>query len=243
MTLIDKILIKFHDLLRFKKLNPPNNFVLNESIEENKSNSNINLFKKAIDEHLELKEVIWIGIHHCLNTKGLKNEYLTVVDKNFKLICDLIEGDENSVNIPDEIKNQILDGKVLATFHNHFDGAVIPSSKDLKNTVLFLVKFLVITSENNIGIIINNYNNFDYELLKQEWILFLTYINWLFNNDMATEIDELYELNLNEKELEIEEQILFNKFISLNLKKFIREFNNRMEKFNVCFLHMCIMEE
>ena len=64
MTLIDKILIKFQDLLRFEKFNPPNNFVLNESIDENKSNSNINLFKNAINEHLELKEVIWIGIYH-----------------------------------------------------------------------------------------------------------------------------------------------------------------------------------
>ena len=240
MGFINKITRKFQNLIGFERLNPINDF--DEKFEEIKSINNIELFKKAIDEHEELKEVIWIGVYHCLNTYDVNLEYLSVLNNDFQLIGDLIEGNEDNVKIPKKVKQEILNGNVLATFHNHFKGAIIPSSKDLKNTILPFIKFMVITSENNIGIIVNNMN-FDQELLKQEWVLFLAYLNWSFNNDFAIEIEELYQLNLDKRDFKNQEQILFEKYISMNLDKFIKEFNNRMEKYNVYFLYIELMEK
>lgn len=48
----------------------------------------------------------------------------------------MVEGNQENVIIPNNVKKEILNGNVLATFHNHFNGAIIPSSKDLKNTIL-----------------------------------------------------------------------------------------------------------
>ena len=42
----------------FEKLNPINDFDFDEKFEEIKSVDNIELFKKAINEHKELKEVV-----------------------------------------------------------------------------------------------------------------------------------------------------------------------------------------
>ena len=72
----------------FEKLNPINDFDFDEKFEDIKSIDNIELFKKAIDEHNELKEVIWIGIYHCVNTFECENECLTVLNRNFELIVD-----------------------------------------------------------------------------------------------------------------------------------------------------------
>lgn len=131
MSVINKIKLKFQNLIRFEKLNPINSFDFDENSKVNNFN-NIELFKNSIKNHKELKEVIWIGIYHCLNTFNLDDEYLTVLNKDFLIIADLIEGNDTSVDIPEFVKKEIYDGNVLATFHNHFNGAIIPSSKDLK---------------------------------------------------------------------------------------------------------------
>lgn len=56
---------------------------------------------------------------------------------------------------------------------------------------------MVITSENNIGIIVNNTNS-DFQLIKQEWNLFLAFVNWSFNVDFDNEIEKLYNSKLND---------------------------------------------
>ncbi|WP_298499055.1 hypothetical protein [uncultured Methanobrevibacter sp.] len=120
MTLIDKITFKFKNLLRFEKLNPVDNFEMAEDFEGDYHINNIDLFRNLISQHYELKEIIWVAIYHCLNTFDSSKEFLTVLDLNFEIIADLIEGDEEHVIIPEIIKKEILDGNVLATFHNHF---------------------------------------------------------------------------------------------------------------------------
>ncbi len=40
----------------------------------------------------------------------------------------------------------------------------------------------------------------------------------------------------------LEEQILFDKYISKNLSKFCKEFNSRMKKYNLYFVHIIIKE-
>jgi hypothetical protein len=180
MDLINKITGKFHNFIRFESLNPIDNF--DSKSEEMRSVNNVNLFKKAVHEHEELKDVIWIGIYHCLNTFDVDHEYLTVLNSNFQLIADLVEGDERSFEIPIDVKVEILKGNVLATFHNHFKGAVLPSSNDLKNTVLPYVKFMVITSKEIIGIIVNDLDDDSIDDFKQEWIMYISYLSWSFNN-------------------------------------------------------------
>lgn len=240
MNLMHKIMFKFHNLFRFEKLNSRDNLVFDVDLKEENSLNNIDLFKNLIIKHNELKDIIWIAIYHCLNTYDASKEYLTVLDVDFEIIADLIDGDDEHVNIPDDVKNEILDGNVLATFHNHFNGAIIPSSRDLENTILPFVKYMVITSHGNIGIIVNDNNDFDddlFKLFKQEWIFYLTFTNWCFNNDVEEKLNNPSVLNN-----KIEEQILFEKYISKNLSKFVKEFNLRMEKYNVQFIQIMIKE-
>lgn len=161
MNLITKLKLKFNNLLGFEKLNPINNFDFKQSLEENYNSNNLESFKNIINTHEDLKDIIWIGFYHCLNTFDEINEFLTVLDKNNQLIADLLEGDDSSVNIPNDIKLQIENGNVLTTFHNHFNGAIIPSSRDLKNTILPFLKFMVITSKENIGIVVNSNEKMD----------------------------------------------------------------------------------
>ena len=84
MNIFNKISRKFQDLIRFEKLNPVKNF--DDDINEIESGNNIDLFKKAISEHEELKEVIWISLYHCLNTFDAQNEYLTVLVEPPRLV-------------------------------------------------------------------------------------------------------------------------------------------------------------
>lgn len=154
MIWIDKIRLKFQDLFGFEKLHPQDNIDFDETFEKDNSNVNVGLFKKAIDEHPELKEVIWVAIYHCLNTLESNKEYLTVLDYNFDLIADLVEGNPRNVIVPDIVKEEYRKGNVLATFHNHFKGAILPSGRDFNNSILPKLKFTVITSENIIGIIV-----------------------------------------------------------------------------------------
>lgn len=83
MDFINNIKLKFQYLLGFEKLNPINSFDFEESLDQYQSINNIDLFKNAITEHSELKEVIWISLYHCLNTHDSKIEYLTVLNNDF----------------------------------------------------------------------------------------------------------------------------------------------------------------
>ena len=67
-------------------------------------------------------------------------------------------------------------------------------------------------------------------------------VNGLLQNEMENQITSLNNLDLNQKEEENEEKVLFDKYISENLSKFGNEFNSRMEKYNVYFLQMKIKE-
>lgn len=239
MTLFSKIRLKFQNLLGFEKLNPLDNFDFDENVDEAKFNDNIELFKKAIENHPELKEVIWIGIYHCLNTYESNKEYLTVLNNDFEIIADLVEGNNRKVFVPDFIKDEYNQGNVLATFHNHFEGAILPSNNDFNNSILPNLKFTIITSENIIGIIVNNISvDFEcFQMLINEFKMFEIYVNFCFSNDQFENIENL-EDNFEGEELKKEREILFNNYISDNIEKFVFEFNDRMEKFNVYLIYI-----
>ena len=245
MKLVNRITDKFQNLIGFDKLNPINDFDFNDSFDEIKSLNNIDLFKKAIGEHNELKEVIWIALYHFFNTFNLDHEFLTVLNKQYQLIADLVEGDDRSVDLPLKVRNEMLNDNVLATFHNHFKGAILPSSNDLKNTIIPFIKFMVITSNENMGIIVNDSMDLDdglIEQFKQELTMYVSYLTWSFNNSKAKDIQEIYDSELSEIEKQNAEQMLFDEYIGKNLGKFIGEFNSRMEKYNVYFIQIIIKE-
>lgn len=111
--------------------------------------------------------------------------------------------------------------------------------------ILPFVKFMVITSKENIGIIINNNKNIDdgfIKSFKQDWMFYLAFIQWSFNNDMSNQIQQIYDLDLKKRRKTKEEQILFDKYICYNIDKFRNEFNSRMEKYNVYLLQISIKE-
>lgn len=78
----------------------------------------------------------------------------------------MVRGDEGSVEIPKDVKDEMLSDNVLATFHNHFHGAILPSSNDLKNTIIPFIKFMVITSNGNIGIIVNDFVDLNEKIIN-----------------------------------------------------------------------------
>lgn len=105
---------------------------------------------------------------------------------------------------------------------------------------------MVITSNGNSGIILNDNDELDEtfkKLLKQEWMFYLAYLSWSFNNEMSIEIQVIYDLNISKDEKQKAEQVLFEKFISKNISRFCDEFNSRMKKYNVYFLHINIKEK
>lgn len=237
LSLIKKITRKFQNLVGFEKLNPVNDFDFDEKFDQIKSIDNIELFKKAIDEHKELKEVIWIGIYHCVNTFECENECLTVLNRNFELIVDLLNGEDRKVIVPMNVKEEYEKGNVLASFHNHFEGAILPSLNDFNNSILPKLKFTVITSQNSIGIIINDSTKHDLNVLINDFKLFEAYLNFCFSNDEFDNIKNL-ENEFEGDELKKQREILFDKYICHNMEKFVVEFNSRMEKFNVYYIYI-----
>ena len=72
-----------------------------------------------------------------------------------------------------------------------------------------------------------------------EFKLFEVYLNFCFSNDEFNNIESL-ENDYEGDELKKQREILFNRYISLNIEKFVVEFNYRMEKFNVYLIYIKI---
>lgn len=241
MNFFTKLKRKFQNLIGFDKLNPLDNFDFDDDkSDEIKSVNNIGLFSDAIEKHPDLKEVIWISLYHCLNTQYASNEFLTVLNNDFELIVDLLEGNNRNLIVPEFVKNEYRKGNILATFHNHFGGAIIPSINDFNNSILPKLKFTVITSENSIGIIVNDnieFNSEIFQLLINDFKLFEVYLNFCFSNDEFDNI-KLLENSFEGEEFKKHREILFDNYVARNIERFVVEFNSRMEKFNVYFVYI-----
>ena len=222
MNFISKIKVKFQNFLHFNKMNPIKNFDFDEeNIGESEYKDNIVLFQKEVENHSELKEILWIGIYHCLNTFKFENECLTVLNNNFELIVDLLPGDDRMVSVPNFMKKEYKKGNILATFHNHFEGAIIPSINDFNNSILPKLKFTVITSKNLIGIIINdNYelNPKIFQRLINDFKLFEVYLNFVFLMMNLIRLNYL-KIHLKEKNLKGKE----NFFLIIMLLKTLKD--------------------
>lgn len=240
MTLINKIKTKFQNLIGFEKLDPLNNSNFEESSEKFESKENIILLKNLVENHPKLKEIIWIAIYHCSKTFKFKNEFLSVLNQDLELIVDLLEGNDRNVVVPNFVKSEYQKGNILATFHNHFGGAIIPSSNDFYNSILPKLKYTVITSENLIGIIINCNNQFSSEIFQQlinDFKLFEVYLNFCFSNEEFENI-KILENSFNGVEFKKKREFLFDAYVAKNVERFVVEFNSRMEKFNLSYVYI-----
>lgn len=230
-------MVDFRNFLKLKnilsRLNPIPAFPFGDEEEVIvKSQSQEELLKSVIKKYPQFKRIIMISIYHLINTQNVEKEYLTVLTKDLRLIADLIEGERDKVSVPKNVKEESKKGNVLVICHNHFHGAIIFSSIDFKNVLCSKIKFSVIVSNGNIGILVNEFSSFDEKYLKSLKIELKDYIGYvmftfIINNDEA--IEKLDNSNLDDELYSIEYQNLFDRFIAKNNLKFIDEFNLRMK--------------
>lgn len=239
-------MVDFRNFLKLKnilsRLNPIPAFPFGDEEEVIvKSQSQEELLKSVIKKYPQFKRIIMISIYHLINTQNVEKEYLTVLTKDLRLIADLIEGERDKVSVPKNVKEESKKGNVLVICHNHFHGAIIFSLIDFKNVLCSKIKFSVIVSNGNIGILVNEFSSFDEKYLKSLKIELKDYIGYvmftfIINNDEA--IEKLDNSNLDDELYSIEYQNLFDRFIAKNNLKFIDEFNLRMKKYNLYYLYI-----
>ena len=218
----------------FSRFNPLNSFKWNEPEEEIiVPPSPKELLEKVIKNYPEFKYVILVAIYHLINTKGSHNEYLTVLSKDNKIIADLIKGNEEIVNIPFDVKVEGKKDNILVACHNHFFGAVIPSLNDICSAIKYNCKFILIVSDTIIGIIVNNFDFCYKKVFMDQFILFNAYIQLCVDFEKSYELDNLDLMNLTSDERIKLENEIFDKFVGINNKKFVDEFNVRFNKYNI----------
>lgn len=226
----------------FNRLNPINSFKWeNNKIGSIKPISSIELLEKTIKNFPNFEKVIMIAIYHLINTKDVDDEYLTVLTKDIRLVADLVKGESSEVLIPDIVKLEFKSDNILITCHNHFNGAIIPSFVDFKNSIYPKILFTVIVSEGRIGILINQFKNYDEEMLnflKIDLKDYIEYIRFSFIVNRKDEIKQLDNLIFDEKLYSIKYQLLFDEFVCENNLKFVNEFNLRMEKYNLYIVYI-----
>lgn len=239
-------MVDFRNFLKLKnilsRLNPIPAFPFGDEEEVIvKSQSQEELLKSVIKKYPQFKRIIMISIYHLINTQNVEKEYLTVLTKDLRLIADLTEWEMDKVSVPKNVKEESKKGNVLVICHNHFHGAIIFSLIDFKNVLCSKIKFSVIVSNGNIGILVNEFSSFDEKYLKSLKIELKDYIGYvmftfIINNDEA--IEKLDNSNLDDELYSIEYQNLFDWFIAKNNLKFIDEFNLRMKKYNLYYLYI-----
>lgn len=120
----------------FSRLNPLSSFDLDDiNVEIEKVPTSDELLTNAVAKYVNFENVILIAIYHLINTQNANKEYLTILTKDLRLICDLVEGVEGDVEIPNHVKKEPVNN-IFLTCHNHFQKAIIPSSNDFKNAML-----------------------------------------------------------------------------------------------------------
>lgn len=229
----------------FSRFNPLESFDWGDwDIKVSEPPSSEELLEKIIKEYKQFDKVILIAIYHLINTQNVKNEYLTVLTKDLRLIADLVKGNNGTVDIPENLKRE-PSSNILLTCHNHFQKAIIPSTRDLKNVFKPNIKFTIIVSEDQIGILINNlaenffkFDEYELKLFKETWKGFSDYIVFCLNQEKPKEVLKFYLSDNESDELKEEFQKLYDEFVGRNIEKFIDEFNIRFKKYNIYYIHI-----
>ncbi|WP_295601979.1 hypothetical protein [uncultured Methanobrevibacter sp.] len=91
----------------FSRLNSLSSFDLDDiNVEIEKVPTSDELLTNAVAKYVNFEKVILIAIYHLINTQNANKEYLTILTKDLRLICDLVEGVEGDVEIPNHVKKR-----------------------------------------------------------------------------------------------------------------------------------------
>lgn len=122
-------MIKFNPFSKiknfFNRLNPLNLIDFGDiDVEIENAPTSEELLIQTIKKYSDFEKVILIALYHLINTQNSDKEYLTILTNDLRLICDLVEGDGESVEIPDLVKKEPLEN-IFLTCHNHFQNATL----------------------------------------------------------------------------------------------------------------------
>ena len=93
----------------FNRLNPLNLIDFGDiDVEIENAPTSEELLIQTIKKYSDFEKVILIALYHLINTQNSDKEYLTILTNDLRLICDLVEGDGESVEIPDLVKKGTL---------------------------------------------------------------------------------------------------------------------------------------
>lgn len=227
------IIIKIYYLFGFESFNLLDIFDdFDYEIKEPKSNDEM---LDELFENEDFKKVYNRILDHFFKHRKSKKEELVVVSKENKIIFRKT-GNDKTVHIPLELYMLKNYKDILIMIHNHPNGGVIPSESDVCAIVNFQSVFGAITNSNQIGILENNNKKpfvndvktlflKDFELYKIN-ILYKIYLKWpnIFNL--------IYD-NFDDYALDYIKMSLFSIYATENMGELIKEFNDRMKKYNV----------
>jgi len=154
------------------------------------TNFNEKEIKKRLKQIIPKKDHKFIN--HFINDKkyyfqnDLKVEKGVFRDNNSYLI-GLVKGDEKGFNIPYEIKKRGIGEGLGSLTHNHPNGLIIPSLKDLKSMLIYRSKYNIIYSHDKNGLLINS----DVLKNKENWKK-ISNIYDKFLEDTKTRIEKIY---------------------------------------------------
>lgn len=223
----------------FSRLNPIPSFEWDEPEEEIIiPPSSSELLEMFVKKYPKFKYVILIAIYYLINTQGAKNEFLSVLTKDLRLVVDLVEGNDLIVNTPVQVEIESKKNNILIASHNHFFGAIIPSLGDICKALKCNCNLISVVSENHIGIVLIEYNSNCDKKLIDEFFLFHGYLDICFAFERHDELSYLQSLQITDEEKEMMKLEIYDKFISENTEKFVNEFNIRFNKFNIYELYI-----
>ncbi|WP_458454626.1 hypothetical protein [Methanobrevibacter sp.] len=234
-----KVFLKFKNI--FNRLNPINTFDFGEIKEDiEKAPDSKKLLEKTIKKYPHFDKIILMGLYHLINTQNVDKEFLSVLSKDLNIIADLLEGNDEIVEVPYNVKLEGKKNNILVACHNHFFGAIIPSLSDICTAIKYNCRFIVIVSDNSIGIIVNDFNLSFKKDFIEDYIFFNGYIQLCVDFEKSNELDQLDSMNLNSNERKKLENEIFDRFVGENTEKFVDEFNLRFNKYNIYEIYINI---
>ena len=236
-----------NSFVNFKEMTPTKDSPLhlklnNEKIINNaKTTSSKGTIYRLLTEIPKVTAMLSLAGYHW-NNCDTEIECLTVLTKDGRLISDVFEGVEGETRFPESVLKEPVKN-ILFTLHNHRYGAIIPSGNDIHNVIYPNISFTGIVSEKNLGLIINKneyLNKHQIEEIENTFYFFNEYVTFCFDLDCKKNKRELKKNCSSKEEYKKKEKQLFDKYVSKNNSKFVNEFNDRMERYNIELVYIKI---
>lgn len=123
------------------------------------------------------------------------------------------------------------------TIHNHTDGVIIPSYKDMETNLNHNVKYGVVTAESRFGVV-----KYSTKLSKQQIDLILT-IHASLELKISLDFHNREKDKIKNCKNEGEYNKEYYKFVSKNINDYVNEFNSRLKDYNVEITYFNIKRE